>query len=100
MHHLAANIVAWIAGVLFAYVTNRKLVFGSNVITIPGIIKEHLFFSAGRLATLGLEELILWIGIDLLGAGNMFIKILAQVAVTIGNFVISKWIVFRKKDEK
>lgn len=96
MHHLAANVIAWIAGVLFAYVTNRGIVFGSTVNTRSGIAKELIAFSGGRLATLGLEELILWVGIDLLGGSNMVVKILAQVAVLIGNYALSKWFVFRK----
>lgn len=96
MHHLAANVIAWIAGVLFAYITNKTLVFGSHTNSIFGIIKELLTFSTGRLATLFLEECILWIGIDILGLDNIIIKILAQIVVTIVNYVISKWLVFKK----
>ena len=98
VHHLAANIVAWIAGVLFAFWSNKKWVFQSNVMSTGGVLKELASFSAGRLITLGLEELILWIGIDLIGMGSMFIKIAAQVVVTIVNYIISKWLVFKKND--
>lgn len=98
VHHLAANVAAWIAGVLFAFWSNKRWVFQSDVKSAGGVLKELFSFSAGRLITLGLEELMLWVGIDLLGMGNMFVKIAAQVVVTAVNYIISKWLVF-KKDE-
>lgn len=96
-HHLAANMIAWDAGMIFAYVTNRIWVFKSGIRTVSGIRRELLSFSGGRLATFGLEELLLWIGIDIMGFCSMPVKIIAQVAVIIGNYVISKLIVFRKQ---
>ncbi len=93
---LWANIIAWIAGVLFAFATNRVLVFKSVVTGAGGIIKELFIFSAGRLITLGLEEVLLWVGIDLIGLGSIPVKIIAQIAVLIGNYIVSKWIVFKK----
>lgn len=100
VHHLAANIVAWVSGVLFAFWSNKKWVFQSDVKSTGGVLKELVSFSAGRLITLGLEELILWIGIDLIGMGSMFVKVVAQVVVTIVNYIISKWLVFKKGDRK
>ncbi len=63
---------------------------------LPGVLREAASFAAGRLATLGLEELILWLGIDVLGVHDLLVKIVAQVLVIVGNYVISKWFVFRK----
>ena len=100
VHHLAANVVAWIAGVLFAFWTNKKWVFQSDVKSTGGVLKELISFSAGRLVTLGLEELILWIGIDVVGMGSMFVKIAAQVVVLVVNYIISKWVVFKKDNTK
>lgn len=97
VHHLAANVVAWIAGVLFAFWSNKKWVFQSDVKSAGGVLKELASFSAGRLVTLGLEELILWVGIDLICLESMFVKIVAQVVVTVVNYVISKWVVFKKR---
>ena len=94
MPPLWANIIAWIAGVIFAYVTNRIWVFNSKS---ENLIKEFLSFTAGRLATLGLEELVLWVGISLLGLNTMAVKITAQILVIIGNYLVSKLFVFKKQ---
>ena len=73
----------------------RSWVFESDAKGLKLLGKECLSFAAGRLATLGMEELMLWIGIDLLHVNNVVVKVIAQVAVVIGNYVISKWLVFR-----
>ena len=97
MAALAANIICWIACVGFAYITNRTWVFADKARDPAGIARECGTFFAGRLATLVLEELVLWAGIDGLGMPGMPVKIVAQVLVIVGNYVISKWLVFRKK---
>ncbi len=93
---LVANVISWILCVVFAYVTNRTWVFRQKARELPGVLREAASFGAGRLATLGLEELILWLGIDVLGIHDLLVKIVAQVLVIVGNYVISKWFVFRK----
>ena len=98
MSPLIANIISWVICVIFAYLTNRTWVFESQAKGLKQIAKECLSFAAGRLATLGMEELMLWIGIDLLHGNKLVVKIIAQIAVVIGNYVISKCLVFRKKD--
>ncbi len=96
MHPLLANIVSWIAAVSFAYVTNRIWVFSSRETGI-GIFREMGAFFGGRLATLALEEGILYVGITLASMEALWIKTLAQVVVLLLNYVISKFLVFRKK---
>lgn len=90
---LLANVIAWIISVAFAYFTNRTWVFQSKT---DHVISEAGKFVGGRVGTLILEEAILWIGIELLGIGNMMVKVIAQVAVIVGNYLISKWFVFKE----
>ena len=59
-----------------------------------------LSFYAGRLLTLGVEELLLFVFITWLGFNSMVVKILAQIVVIVLNYVISKLLVFRDKGEK
>lgn len=96
---LIANIICWIICVLFAYVTNRTWVFSTKARDTYGVIRECLSFFSGRLVTLALEELVLWIGIDILMINSMIVKVVAQIMVIIGNYVISKWLVFHKEVE-
>lgn len=49
IHYMVANVIAWIASVLFAYITNRKYVFESNG---DSIIQEFSkFVSPATLST-------------------------------------------------
>ena len=96
MGELVANIIAWIAAVLFAYVTNRKWVF-TSADESKSLLRQLLEFYAGRLLTLGVEELMLYVFITRMGLNAMLIKIIAQIVVIVLNFVISKLLVFRKK---
>ena len=98
MPALTANIIDWIICVAFAYITNRTWVFKDKAHDAKGVVRECCAFMIGRLGTLGLEELILWIGIDLLGINSLAVKVVGQVLVIIGNYVISKLFVFRKDD--
>ena len=96
MDALTANIPSWILAVLFAYVTNKIWVFDAPTHGVVALIKQMASFFAGRLATLGMEELILYIFVTKLGLWAMAVKIAAQVAVIVGNYVISKILIFRK----
>ena len=61
--------------------------------------KELLAFFSGRLATLGLEELLLLVFVTWLQFNSTAIKLIAQVVVLVLNYVISKLLVFRKRSE-
>ena len=95
MHELAANVLSWVITVGFAYWTNRTWVFRSQV-RGRGVWKEMLTFYSGRLLTLGLEELILLVFATVLAWNATLVKIAAQIAVLVGNYVISKFLIFKK----
>ncbi len=91
---LLANIVSWIFAVTFAYVTNRIWVFESKNRGLKNIFKEMVSFFAGRITTLILEEIFLWIGINLLDMDKIVVKLVGQILVVISNYIISKFFVF------
>lgn len=90
-----ANILSWIAGVIFAYFTNRKYVFESKN---PNKLQEAAKFTASRLVTLFLDMATMFIGVTLLKFNDKIIKLVAQVLVIIGNYIFSKLFVFNKTD--
>ena len=101
-----SNIVAWIAGVAVAFVTNKIWVFESRVKTVGGVAKELGKFTASRILT-GLLEwfglpLLIMVGLNqtLFGVEGFFAKVIISVAVVILNYVFSKLFVFRKKKGK
>lgn len=89
-----ANILSWIAGVAFAYVTNRKYVFESKE---TNKVKELSKFVTSRLVTLFLDMFIMFIGVTCLKGNDKIVKLISQVLVIIGNYVFSKIFVFKKK---
>ncbi len=91
-----ANILSWIVGVLFAYITNRKYVFESKD---KNKLKEITKFVTSRISTLLLDMLVMFVGVTLLKGNDKIIKIISQVLVTIGNYVLSKIFVFRNKSK-
>ncbi|MDD5835800.1 MAG: GtrA family protein [bacterium] len=90
-----ANIVSWIAGVLFAYVTNRKFVFKSSNINKG---REFFSFVGARVTTLILDMVIMGVGVSILKGNDKILKIISQVLVIVGNYVLSKLFVFKKKE--
>ena len=92
-----ANVISWILGVTFAYVTNRKFVFESNQ---KNKIKEASKFVTSRIATLLMDMAIMFIGVTLLKFNDKIIKLVSQVVVIIANYLLSKIIVFNKGENK
>ena len=91
-----ANLVSWLLAVLFAFLTNRTWVFASKTKGAAAFFRQTAEFYGGRLATLGIEELLLLVFITWLQFDSMAVKIAAQIVVLILNYVISKLFVFRK----
>ena len=95
--YYSSNILSWIGSVTFAFFTNRKIVFSSEANTISNKIKEFILFYISRIATLVFESVILYLGITLLQINDLMVKIFANVLVIILNYVLSKFLIFRKK---
>ena len=92
-----ANIISWIGAVVFAYITNRKYVFKSKN---KNIKKEALSFVGSRVVTLLLDMLTMFIIVTVLHLNDRIGKIVAQVIVIIGNYLISKLVVFKNNSCK
>lgn len=91
-----ANVIAWIAAVAFAYVTNRIWVFESKRRGFAPIVGEIIAFAGGRVLTLLLQEALMAVFFTWLGFNEYIVKIVAAVLVVILNYFISKLLVFRK----
>lgn len=94
----ASNIIAWIISVIFAYFTNKLFVFESKSFKPNIIIKEISTFGAARIFSLLLEELILYVFVNKLGMEKLIIKLIANVIVIAVNYVLSKFIIFKKEN--
>jgi putative flippase GtrA len=100
LNELVNNIICWVVCVLFQFFTNRIWVFNGYVDSTAGFFRQMASFFGGRLFTLAVEEAILAVFITWLGLNTTAVKLAAQVAVIVLNYIISKWIIFRKKQDK
>ena len=91
-------IVSWIAACLFAYFTNRIIVFKSKS---KHVIKEFLSFISARIFTLGLEMLIMFVFVTALKLNSdlwvIIWSIVAQIVVIVANYFFSKLFIFKKE---
>ena len=92
-----SNLIAWGVSVIFAYLTNKLFVFESKSFKIDVLAKEILTFGATRVFSFILEEVILFIFVDKLGMEKLIIKLIANIIVIIVNYILSKFIIFKKK---
>lgn len=109
--YLINNAIAWVVAVAFAFVTNKLFVFESKSWKSKLIFKEILEFVVARLFSLGVEELGMFVFVDLLGfssfskiimnyelTGETIAKIILAFIVVILNYFFSKFIIFKKKN--
>ena len=91
-----ATIISNVVGITFAYFTNRKYVFES---TNKNRLKEMFNFYLGRLSTLGMDMLIMFVGVTVMKGNETLVNLISLVIVIVANYLISKLFVF-KKDKK
>ena len=88
-----ANVLSWIVSVTFAYFTNRKFVFKSNN---ENKLQEARDFFASRILTLLIDMFLMFVFVTLLSFNDRIIKVIVQVVVIVINYILSKFIVFKK----
>lgn len=90
-----AVVISWLLAVIVAYFTNRVWVFNSGAVTKLELLREFISFMLARLATLVVEMVIIWFGVQLLNQDPIVWKIIDNIVVIILNYIISKLIVFK-----
>ena len=91
-----SNVIAWVAAVAFAYLTNKPWVFKSHDWSMKTVVPELTKFVACRVGSGALETGIIFVFVDWLGFdGNVF-KLITSVLVVILNYIGSKLLVFKK----
>ena len=88
-----ANIISWVCAVTFSYITNRIFVFKSNNMNI---FKEVCSFTSSRVITLLMDMFIMFMIVTVFKGNDKIAKLVTQVVVTIGNYILSKLFVFKE----
>ncbi len=94
--NVISNIIAWVLTVLFVFVTNKNLVFGSKSMEKQVLVYELVTFYGCRIATGLLDLAMMYIFVDLLSLNALGMKVISNVIVIILNFIASKLVIFRK----
>ncbi len=96
INEFVSNTISFILAVAFAFFTNRIWVFDSPTKGAYQFLIQLLLFYLGRLFSFGVEMLLIFIFITKLGYNAMLIKILASFIILTLNYIISKFIIFKR----
>jgi len=102
-----SSILAWVAAVTVAFFTNRWWVFKSTARGFKNVLREAVAFVGSR-AALGVFEIVSipflanQLGIDriVFGTAGLDARAIVSVVVVVGNYFISKFLIFNKTGEK
>ena len=96
VHYMAANVVAWVLSVVFAFVTNKVFVFNSHSWKASVWIRECISFTTARVITGVFDMAIMFVMVDLINADELFAKFVANFFVILANYGISKLWIFKE----
>ncbi len=91
-----SNIISWAVAVVFAFLTNKPLVFRSHDWSMKTVVPEFLKFVGCRVVSGALETGSLLLTVDILHQNGNIWKLVTSVLVVLLNYAGSKLLVFRK----
>ena len=100
IHYAAANVLAWLAAVIAAFVMNKWIVFRDAQTDVRTVIVQFLGFAGLRVASGALETGLLVVFVEYLHFSEDIVKLVVAVLVVILNYIFSKLLIFRKKKEE
>ncbi len=98
--HLSAafsNVIAWVAAVAFAFLTNKPFVFKSHDWSLNVVWPELTKFVGCRIGSGLLETVIIFVAVDYLKWNGNIWKLVTSVLVVILNYFASKLLVFKRE---
>lgn len=93
--YITSSIIAWIASVIFAFLTNKYFVFKSKNDNLISIIKEIFSFFIFRVLSLLLDLGTMFLFVGIVKINDLYAKIIANVLVVLANYFASKLIIFK-----
>ncbi len=90
-----SNVIAWVAAVAFAFLTNKPFVFKSHDWSRKVLVPELLKFVGCRIGSGILETATLLVTVDWFQWDGNWMKLATSVLVVILNYIGSKLLVFK-----
>ncbi len=100
MQYNIANLIAIVSAKLYAFITNKYLVFRTKSESFWGACLEFFKFFIARGFTGVVDFVGVWFMVSVCGIDRMISKYVIQLVVIILNYVLGKLFVFIKKEEK
>ena len=88
---------AWVVAVAFGYVANKAFVVHTHCDSVLSLLREAGSFFAMRLVSLGMETVLMYLTVTVLGLNDLVMKLIVNIVVIILNYVFSKLFIFKKK---
>ena len=95
-----SNFFSVAAAICFAFVVNKLFVFQSRTSSFTEGFREFIRFVLGRLVTMAVEVGGVPFCVEILHQPEMIAKLETQVIVTVVNYFISKFLVFKSTGGK
>ena len=93
--NLLSTVLAWLAAVIFAFVTNKRYVFESKKSGIHEQLTEFASFFSCRILTGILDVVIMAVAVDMLKWNGLVWKLISNIIVTVLNYIASKFLIFK-----
>ena len=94
-----SNITSVITAIIFAYITNKIFVFQSHCKNTKELFAECTKFISARLLTMVVEVGGVYLLVNIIGQDPFIGKLETQIIVLVGNYIISKLLVFKGNNE-
>lgn len=94
------NLISVSLAILFAYFVNARFVFHSAARGAAGRLQEFARFAGARLLTMALEVGGVFAMVELLALPDQVSKLVIQFVVLALNYIFSKLLVFKKREEE
>lgn len=98
--NLISNAIAWVAAVIFAYITNSIWVFQSRFVSLADEAGKIVKFFGARAFSFLIEEAGMFLLVDVAGMNNLIAKLILAVFVIVSNYIFSKLFIFRNQSKE
>lgn len=88
IHYLISSVLSFNISVIFNYIASVLWVFDVKQETSK--TRNFILFIVFSVIGLGINQLVMWLGVELLGLHYMLVKIFATAVVMVWNFVTRK----------
>ena len=97
MGTIPATNASWVIAVLFGYAVNKAFVFRTHCDSLLSLAREAGSFFAMRAVSLLMENVLMFVTVEVLHLNDLVMKICANFVVLMLNYIFSKLLIFRKK---